>query len=160
MDATEWLEWYTQLFGAVVGIASLGAGFVFTIIFSGIEAPVHSADPDTAKEYIRTCLAAAWLLFVAAIGWTTFVALLMSVNKNSILEKINAANTENKKWGSDSGLLLLSWSTLVAQLLPIGGFLASAEALRKYHNAIGTVSLVATSLAAGIVVLVWFWQNV
>lgn len=44
----QWLDWYSQLFSATIAIATLGAGFTFSLIFPSLESP---AVGDT--QYVR-----------------------------------------------------------------------------------------------------------
>jgi hypothetical protein len=69
-DSQMWLDWYAQLFAAIITIRTLGAGFTFSIVFSGIQVPIRvtkrfenatpqekEATETAAVEYIRQCLA-------------------------------------------------------------------------------------------------------
>lgn len=164
-DPREWMDWYSQLFAAVVGISTLGAGFTFTIVFSGIEAPQSIKDKNDeaaeikAKETIRTWLAVSWMLFVFSIGLTSTVALLLSEAKGQIVAKIKRMDAEDRNWIWDPMLLLVLILIALVQCLPIVAFLASAEALRQYHNRIGLATLVGTGVAGALIVFSWCFQN-
>jgi hypothetical protein len=172
IDPSEWLEWYAQLFAAVIAICSLGAGFTFTILFSGIEVPdqvengtyTDNQQKSSAEakivRYIRNCLAVSWMLFVFAIGTTTFIALMINTVKGQFIADVRTVEQGDGRWGRKPLLLTISCSTLLVQELPVGAFLASAEALRQYNQGVGIVSLVGTGIAGLIVAVAWSWQNV
>lgn len=117
----QWLDWYAQLFTVIIGVATLGAGFTFTVIFSDPPQPWRNS-----KQYVLGCIAASWMLFIITLGWCCLTALVVAVNRTLLLEQLR----EDKIGCAD----LLWWviaSVLVAELLPIGAFLASAKAVRR-----------------------------
>jgi hypothetical protein len=170
-DTSEWLEWYAQLFAAVITISSLGAGFTFTILFSGIEVPdrvenaMYSDDQQKANaearivRYIRNCLAVSWMLFVFAIGTTTFIALMINTVKAYFVRNVREVEQADGRWGKKPLLLTISCSTLLIKELPVAAFLASSEALRQYNQGVGILSLTGTGVAGFIVGVAWTWQN-
>ncbi|KAK5311783.1 hypothetical protein LTR70_008577 [Exophiala xenobiotica] len=146
----QWLDWYSQLYSATIAIATLGAGFTFSLIFSSLESP---ADGDT--QYVRRCIMTSWMLFVLGLGWSSFCALMVSVNRTKMLEEL----ASGKKWYKQGFSFFNTLSILVAQLLPIGAFLSSAEAVRHYHDALGVASLALISGVGRLVVGFWLGQN-
>jgi hypothetical protein len=171
-DSQKWLDWYAQLFAAIITICTLGAGFTFSIVFSGIQVPIRivnrykdampeerEAAETAAVEYIRQCLAVSWMLFVFSIGFTTFVALITMTVRERFLRDVRIAASMNWKWGKRPLLLVMSWATLAVQILPVGAFIASAEALRQYNEGIGVTSLIGTAIAGLVVWFAWAWQN-
>ncbi|KAK5099538.1 hypothetical protein LTR70_002439 [Exophiala xenobiotica] len=151
----EMLDWYAQLFSAMIGVSVLGGGFTFTIIFSDLAHPRKRDD-----TYVRRCLAVSWLLFVSSIAVTSFTALFVSMQRKRIVAQIKKVEKKGEKWGSNGLLLVMTWMTLFVQLVPIGAFLASAEALRQYHEMVGAVSVGLTAFVGAAIVFAWFWQNV
>ncbi|KAK5939503.1 hypothetical protein PMZ80_007881 [Knufia obscura] len=149
----QWLDWYGQLFSAVIGIAVLGAGFTFSLIFSSLEQPFKHNE-----AYVRKCIAASWMLFVLSLGWASFLALLVSVNRTRTLKEI--ASKENWYNLNECPLLFfLTPSILISQLLPVGAFIASADAMRQYHNRLGIATLTMVSLVGVAATGAWAGQN-
>lgn len=146
----QWLDWYAQLFSAIIGIAVLGAGFTFGLIFSELQTPSKND-----KLYVRRCIAASWMLFVLSLGWASLTALVLSVNRTFAL----------KRFGTGMGLwrevipICFTISILLGQLLPVGAFVASAEAMRQYHNGLGITTLALLGVIGVIVILAWMGQN-
>ncbi|KAJ9616999.1 hypothetical protein H2200_000720 [Cladophialophora chaetospira] len=151
----EILDWYAQLFSAVIGVSALGGGFTFTVIFSDLAQPRNDDG-----GYVRTCLAASWLLFVSSIAVTSFTALFVSTMRKWIIARAKEVEKKGKKWGMNRLLLMVTWMTLFVQLVPIGAFLASAEAVRQYHGFLGAVSMGLTAFVGAAIVFAWLWANV
>ena len=99
------------------------------------------------------------MLFVVSIGLTSFAALVVGVNKNAVLEALEDVCYKDHKHYHSPGLLFISVLTLAVQLLPIGAFLASAEAVRAYHNTVGIVTWVVVSIIGLIMIAFWIGQN-
>jgi hypothetical protein len=166
--ATEFLDafdWYSQLFGAVTAISTLGAGFTFTILFSEIQVPrgVSVGRADAVVQYIRTCLSAAWMLFVFSVGLSIFATLINRKMRGELKKSLEVSRKAGKSRQSIWVIVYrmsVNWFTLLTQLMPIGAFLASAEALRQYEFAIGVVSLIGTSATGLILFFVWASQSV
>jgi hypothetical protein len=149
----QWLEWYGQLFSAIIGIAVLGAGFTFGLIFASLEKP--SKHDET---YVRKCITASWMLFVLSLGWASFFPLLVSVNRKLTLEELKK-QASNKAWYGCRLHFFVTPSILIAQLLPVGAFIASAEAMRQYYNGLGIATLTLVSLIGAAAIGAWAGQN-
>ncbi len=235
MTCEQWMKWYNRLCQAVAGIATLGAGFTFTVMVSEL------ADPDAAtaaaslakKKRVRFCLALSWVLFVLSLAFASFAALLFNANRRFFSDDLRlsivAQVYRNELWNRWRGLqkddktaridwlksnkdpektaVLIeeptigepavpteepsdeesdgivgkcylnsageprySWArswpgrfsaliVLTLQLLPLSAFLASAEAVRVYENALGwTIIGLIAFIAVGLVVF-WLAQN-
>jgi hypothetical protein len=162
MDA---FDWYSQLFGAVTAISTLGAGFTFTILFSEIQVPqnLSAVRDDAVVQYIRTCLSAAWMLFVFSVGLSTFATLINRKMRGQLMKSLEVSKKAGKPRQSIWVIIYrmsVDWFTLLTQLMPVGAFLASAEALRQYEFAIGVISLIGTSATGLILVFIWASQSV
>jgi hypothetical protein len=159
-------DWYSQLFGAVTAISTLGAGFTFTILFSEIQVPrgVSVDRADAVVQYIRTCLSAAWMLFVFSVGLSTFAILVNSSKKGDLVKLVEVRITKAGK--SDHSIwvniyrMAVDCFTLLTELTPVGAFLASAEALRQYESAVGMFTLIGTSVTGLILIMIWASQTV
>ena len=151
----QWLDWYSQLLSATIAIATLGAGFTFTLIFSALDRPRSTETQADDIVYVRTCIAASWMLFVLSLGWSSFVALIVSVNRTAALRELGT----DKRWYQHSMLALMNFGTFIAQLLPCGAILASAEGVRQYQSKIGIVTLTLVSLTAFVAILAWLGQH-
>jgi hypothetical protein len=174
-DPNAWLDWYGQLFAAIITISTLGAGFTFGILFSGIQVPVSvtnqyinatteqeirqktQAETDEV-EYIRNCLAISWTLFVFAIGTASFVSLIVNTLRDVLIFQVRTAGSMRLGRNTGYGLWGLIVSTLLAQFLPVGAFMASAEAVRQYNSDIGLAAWIGTGIAGGLVFFSWCWQ--
>jgi hypothetical protein len=174
-DPNAWLDWYGQLFAAIITISTLGAGFTFGILFSGIQVPVsvtnQYTNATTEQEirektqaetdevaYIRNCLAISWTLFVFAIGTASFVALIVNTLRDVLISQVRQAGSMRLCRNTGMHLWGMVISTLLAQLLPVGAFMASAEAVRQYNSNIGLAAWVGTGLAGMLVIFSWCWQ--
>ena len=151
LTADEWMSWYDKLFQALIGVATLGAGFTFTIITSAIDKPHDGID----TEYVRRCVSVSWLLFVASLGCTSLAALFLSVNKRTIIRSIDEGDKWYKSW---EGVVIVL-TTLLVQLLPLGAFAAAAEVVRSYQQGVGIVVMVFIAVLAAVLFLLWLCQN-
>ena len=114
--------------------------------------------PEFSVPYVRACLSSSWLLFVVALGLGSFAALLFSVNKTALIKELAEAE-QGLKWYKSwllSGVVL---TVLFEQVVPIGAFLAAAEAVRAYQAKLGVAAEVLISLIAVTLILAWIGQN-
>ena len=153
-----WLDWYSQLFSAIIGISVLGAGFTFSVIFNDFKAPDDRPKWKKA-EHVRTCLAASWMLFVISIGVTSFIALVVGVNKKFMLQALEKTCYLDGRWYKDGLLFVMTVSTLIVQILPIAAFSASAKAVTAYHTGIGNAIQIVLYVIAGILFVFWVASN-
>lgn len=151
LTGDEWMSWYDKLFQALIGVATLGAGFTFTIITSGIDNPHGRID----TEYVRRCVSVSWLLFVASLGCTSLAALFLSVNKRTFVRSIDKGDKWYKSW--EGNVIVLT--TLLVQLLPLGAFTAAAEVVRSYQPGVGIVVMVFIAFLAVVLFVLWLGQN-
>ena len=75
------------------------------------------------------------------------------------LDRLEKVCYKSEKFYSSSFLIGIVFSTLLVQLLPIGAFLASAEAVRAYHNPVGIATWVLLSGIGVAILLFWLAQN-
>jgi hypothetical protein len=81
LTAGQWMEWYDKLCQAVGGIATLGAGFTFTVIVSELAPPDPDDEAQGKKDHVRFCLALSWVLFVISLAFASFAGLLFNANR-------------------------------------------------------------------------------
>lgn len=147
-----YVDWWNSLFQAVIAISLLGAGFTFTIIFSDITAPYG----DEGKvQHVRTCLIASWMLFVMSVAWASFASVILAVNKTHVLNAL----ASGKKWYKSIVLFGITVAVLVQMVMPVGAFLAAAEAVRMYHNGFGIATLAMVGLIGLLMIIGWALQN-
>ncbi|KIW14640.1 hypothetical protein PV08_07424 [Exophiala spinifera] len=103
---------------AVVTIAALGAGFTFTVIFSGLAPP----NKGSTEARVRLSVAVAWLLFVLAMSLASYATVLQAMREQMV--------TVTYRWRVAQGLILA------------GALCASAEAVRAYEAAVGVTAFV------------------
>jgi len=133
---------FPSLFQAIGTISALGAGFIFTVIFSDIKSSLDSSvqDPDRVAEHIRICLMVAWLLFVFSMLLASIAVALLSMFRVKIAEGFGIASKEGLH--KSITLTVTFLGLLVLTLASLGAFLAVSLALRPYNNAIGIVAIV------------------
>jgi hypothetical protein len=151
LTSGEWISWYDKLYQALIGVATLGAGFTFTVITSDIAKPRGGIK----EEYVRRCVSVSWLLFVASLGCTSFAALFLSVNKSTFIQSFDRGDKWYKGW---QGMVIVP-TTLLVQLLPLGAFTAAAEVVRSYHQGLGIIVMVFIAGLAPVLFLFWLGQN-
>lgn len=135
--------WYDAFFSAVVAVSALGAGFIFSIIFSTLETL-----NDTVDTYaVRHFLIIAWLLFVLAVAMASACASLFRAISPELVEGFNGYKA--------SVNIFSSCISVGLQLLLITAFLMSAIALRKYDDAIGKVAVFTIAGFGGLLILAW-----
>ena len=147
-----YVDWWNSLFQAVIAISVLGAGFTFTIIFSDIAIPRGGI---SRIHYVRSCLIASWMLFVMSVAWASFASVVLVVNKTHVLNALAGG----KKWYESVVLCAVTIAVLMQMMLPVGAFLAAAEAVRSYHNGFGIASLSMIGLIGFLMMLGWIMQN-
>jgi hypothetical protein len=213
LTSAEWMNWYHTFFQAVIGVASIGAGFTFSVIVSPLQDPSNSdGKPDEQKlNYIQLCLSISWLLFVFSLAWASLAALIISMNKTKVMEIFDRAkwdttyrednrdttyrednrdttyreDNQDSTYREDNGdstyrednrdstyrednrdstyreddrdstyredkllTVALATATLIAILLPMMAFGASAEAVRAYQCRTGLAAIVLLALVA------------
>jgi hypothetical protein len=117
----------------VIGISSLGAGFIFTTIFSDPAVPLNptSEDEGKLKEDVRFLLFLSLFFFIAAIAQASTAAHLFNADgpRQWFLEGWDA----NSFWPNVVGTA----ASLGAQSLPTGAFLVASWAISQYSPTIG-----------------------
>jgi hypothetical protein len=126
----------------VIGISSLGAGFIFTIIFTIIFSdPAVPLNPTSEgegklKEDVRFLLSLRWFFFITAIAQAIAASLLFNADglRQWFLEGWDA----NSFWPNVIGTA----ASLGTQSLPTGAFLVASWANSLYSPTIGWVAFV------------------
>lgn len=164
LTSEEWMTWYDRFFQAVIGVATLGAGFTFSVIVSSLEIPNVLVDDQAEQkrqvDRIRFYLSLSWLLFVLSLSWASFAAQIMDVNKRMFMNSIDRANWDTSYRGLRNRPWLFSTTaTLIAQLLPIAAFWASASAVKAYQYRTGLAAIIILANIAFILIVAWSCQN-
>jgi hypothetical protein len=157
ITSQDWLDWYYSVFTAIIGISSLGAGFVFSIIF---------AKPDDPREgittgHVRRCLIISWILFVTSLSSASFATLFVKVNKSFLKPQLDANIAANgaTNWNNEKLMWFVVVLMLFEQLLPIAAFMAAIEAIRAYDLALGAVAYGLIGFTAMGIIAAWLFQN-
>jgi hypothetical protein len=120
----------------VIGISSLGVGFIFTIIFSDPAVPLNptSEDEGKLKEDVRFLLSLSWFFFIAAIAQASAISLLF--NAEGPRKWFVEGWKDDSLWPKVIGTA----ASLGAQSLPTGAFLVASWAISLYSPTIGWVA--------------------
>jgi hypothetical protein len=118
----------TSFLAATLAVGTVGASITFTIIVQDISDP--GSDSRFTKKEVKTLLAIAWVLFVAAIALTNFFASWFVVYH----EEIQAALKEQTytRWHVFGVIMALG-----IQLELVGAFLCLELALLAYVEPVG-----------------------
>ena len=131
------LKWFDSLFATVIGISSLGAGLIFSIIFSGPAVPLNptSEDEGKLKEDVRFLLSLSLFFFIAAIAQASTAAFLFNADglRQWYLEGWDAISF----WPNIIGTA----ASLGTQSLPTGAFLVASWTNSLYSPTIEWVAL-------------------
>ncbi|KAL4767031.1 hypothetical protein BDW60DRAFT_165003 [Aspergillus nidulans var. acristatus] len=164
LTSAEWMNWYNTFFTAVIGVASIGAGFTFSTILTQLDPPSNTGDNPAEQKlqlnHIRLCLSISWLLFVLTLVWASSAALIISINKMMVMEILDRSNWDSQYRRSYCWLTVaLSRTTIIATLLPMVAIGAAAEAVRAYHSQTGLAAIVLLAFFAFASVVLLVAQN-
>lgn len=147
----DFTNFFASLFQAIGTISALGAGFIFTVLFTDIEPSLKNAkDTRSDARYIRNCLMVAWLLFVLSTLLASIAVALMSLSQFRIAK---GWKRKVEEWSFSLGSIFLG--ILVLTLAPLGAFVAVSLALRKYNNAIGIVAIASIASIGVSMIVIW-----
>lgn len=103
MTAKQWMDWYDKLCQAVGGIATLGAGFTFTVIVTQLAEPDPNHPNGSKVKHVRFCLALSWVLFVLSLACASFAALVFNANRRWFTDDLKMCVLDqvyrNEMWG-------------------------------------------------------------
>ena len=150
----EWGEQAVELFikflDNIIIIASLGAGFSFSIIISDpAPPPVDKTWPLTSDD-VRFYLAVSWTLFVFAIGGAVTGSQLLLSNSGSIVTMLND--------GTRTMPIALSLVSITLQLLVIVAFMLDERVIAAYVDAVGWSTFAITG-GFGLMAIVYWASN-
>jgi hypothetical protein len=155
-NAKSVISLYISLFQAIGTISALGAGFIFTVIFSDIKPSLEISNPDElarVTRYIRNCLMVAWLLFVLGTWFASIAVAIISIFRPIITT--GWAKKMKQQWYKSFALAAIVCGILVLTLVPLGAFLAVSLALRSYNNAIGLTAIVSLTIIGSGMIALW-----
>lgn len=144
------VEWFIKFFDNIIIIASLGAGFSFSIIVS------DPADPPGKKRWplksgdVRFYLAISWALFVFAIGGAVAGSQVFQFYQTSIIKRLND--------GSRTMLNAVSLVSITLQLLVIVAFMLDERVIAAYVGAVGWSTLAITAGFGLAAIVSWVWK--
>ena len=143
-DDDKVVDFFRSLFSAVIAISTFGASITFGTVVADIATPVG----ESTEEEVRYFLGLAFLLFLVALGTASFLAVGLSFNRKSIKIGLQSHGTRRLLW---SGVTMVA-SGLVQGLI-FAAFIFLSLALRAYTDAVGTASLICTSVFAALAFL-------
>lgn len=138
------VDFLWSLFSAVIGISTFGASITFGRVVSGVAAPVG----EYTEEEVLSFLSLAFLLFLVALGTASFLAVGLRFNRESIKAGLRSHGKRRRLW---TGVTMAA-SGLVQGLI-FAAFIFISLALRAYTEAVGTASLIFTSVFAALAFL-------
>ena len=148
-EGADLLEWFQGLFTACGSIATLGAGFTFATLISGVEDP--GPDSRFDKSQVRMLLALSWLLFILSLGYATFVSNLFTFYAPLIKPSYD---------GNDRTTHSVLWLVVaLQQLLLLAAVSVSALAVMAYVESVGWLAVGFTALFALAMGLMWLAQS-
>lgn len=145
------VDFFRSLFSAVIGISTFGASITFGRVVSGAATPV---DTYTERE-VDYFLSLAFLLFLVALGTSSFLAVGLQLNRKTIKSGLHSHGRRRVLW---TGVTMAA-SGLV-QGLVFAAFIFLSLALRAYAEAVGKMSLVITSVFAVLALLFILGQSI
>jgi hypothetical protein len=137
------VKWFESFLPATIGIATVGSSITFTIIVSQLQDPARLDPSDPAavtptvfhRETVRTFLATSWLLFVIALGFASFAALLLNFHRKEV--KVGFSPSRKNLGYEIAGLLV----SFILEALLLGAFLFLALALVAYSEIVGWIAV-------------------
>lgn len=145
------VDFFRSLFSAVIGISTFGASITFGRVLSGEATPVE----EYPEREIRYFLSLAFLLFLVALGTSSFLAVGLQLNRKSIRTGLHSHGRRRVLW---TGVTMAA-SGLVQGLI-FAAFVFLSLALRAYAEAVGKASLVITSVFAVLAFLFILGQTI
>jgi hypothetical protein len=143
------LEWFYNLFTACGGIATLGAGFTFAALMSGLEEP--GSDSRFDKAQVQMLLGLSWLLFLLSLGYATAASTLFTFYAPLI-----EASYDKKSRTTHSFLWVV---VALQQLLLLAAVSVSALAVMAYVEFVGWLAMGFTGFFALSISLLWLGQS-
>ena len=141
------VEWFNKFFDNIIIIASLGAGFSFSIIISDPAAPpVNKRWPLTSDD-VRFYLAVSWSLFVFAIGGAVAGSLLFLFHKTTITTGLDD--------GTNAMPNVISLVSITLQLLVIVAFMLDVRVIAAYVDAVGWSTFTITAVFGLAAIVLW-----
>jgi hypothetical protein len=120
-------EWLDKLFQTVSQIGTLGAGFTFSVIVTGLQ---EGAGIDTNK--VRYYVATSWVLFIIAVIFANFLSMLAGYWRATL---DNALAADFRSHMPVRALSLIAAGVL--QVLLLAAFALSARAIEAYEPGVG-----------------------
>lgn len=145
------VDFFRSLFSAVIGISTFGASITFGRVVSGAATPVD----DCTEREVQYFLSLAFLLFLVALGTSSFLAVGLQFNRKSIRTGLHSHGRRRVLW---TGVTMAA-SGLV-QGLVFAAFIFLSLALKAYAEAVGKASLVITSVFAVLAFLFIMGQSI
>ena len=85
-------------------------------------------DLDAFDDIVKARIA-SWMLFVMPAAFGSFASVVLVVNRTHVLN----ASAGDRKWYQSVVLCVATIAVLMQIMMPVGAFLAAAEAVRSYH---------------------------
>ena len=124
------VEWFIKFFDNIIIIASLGAGFSFSIIISDPAKPPAHKRWCLSSDDVRFYLAISWALFVFAIGGAVAGSQIFQFYKTTIIKMLNDGTRKTMP-------IAVSLVSITLQLLVIVAFMLDELVVAAYVDAVG-----------------------
>lgn len=131
------VEWFDKLFSSIGIMASLGAGFTFTVILAPPETLQN--EDNFSRSTVNTFVAISWLCFVLDLAVVSALAQLFHFfAKDKIIPKYNERDARTHRH-----LILVS---CLVQGLVLAGFLFASLAVTAFSKDVGWTAVTFTGL--------------
>jgi hypothetical protein len=144
------VEWFIKFFDNIVIIASLGAGFSFSIIISDPALPPANKRWCLTSDDVRFYLAVSWTLFVLAIGGAVAGSQLFQFYKPPLITKLNDSTKTMP--------IVVSLVSITLQLLVIVAFMLDERVIAAYVDAVGWSTFAITGGFGLTAIVSWLWK--
>ncbi|KAK5099546.1 hypothetical protein LTR70_002447 [Exophiala xenobiotica] len=131
------MNWFDKLFQNIIVVASLCAGFSFSVVVAPLE---RIQNDHFTVQQVNTAVAVSWLLFVLAVTLSSAFSSFFYFDERKLGEKL----TGQCRW-THSWMALVS---LTVQELVLGGFLAASVDVAAFSKNVGYTTIGITIIAA------------
>lgn len=141
------LGWYEKFLTSVIVIASLGAGFTFSLVFS----PVAETKNENIKpEDVTTFVSLSWLFFTLALAVSTSLQLASALYTEYLTTLLNR----------QQGLIFIALNVVswVVQSLLLLGFLFASFCVAAFQKNVGYAALGLTSFFIVLLITPIWWK--
>lgn len=137
IDGESIMKWFDKLFQNIIVVASLGAGFSFSVVLAPLER--INNDRFTVQD-VNTAVAVSWLLFVLAVTLCSALSSFFTFHEETLSKNLSEPKCWTHTW--------MAMCSFTVQALVLGGFLAASVAVAAFSRNVGYLAVALTSLSA------------